>query len=143
MPTGAVLVEGYPIKITFQSNPTIELWAKEVTPPEIDGGGGHSTTTSENLKHKTKSPGFLVGTNGTPATIAYATALYTRVLNSMVNVNDLITYTFADGTGIRVWGWLDKFTPGSVKENEQPTATIKIEISNKNASGVETGAAAF
>jgi len=67
---------------------------------------------------------------------AYDPAAYEDLVD-MVNENQQITITFADGQTLTFWGWLDKFTPQRVVEGEQPTAEVTIVPSNQNAAGEE------
>jgi len=68
---------------------------------------------------------------------AYDPEVYDDIL-SMLNVNQLITITFADSATLAFWGWINEFTPGASVEGEQPTADVTIIPSNQNDSGVET-----
>lgn len=131
------LDDGYQTLISFAADTNILFYEKEVTPPEVDGGGEVDTTTMLNATWRTKQPKALKTLGNAGATVAYDPACYPEVV-ALINVNNLITVTFPDGDTLAFWGWLNKFTPGSNKEGEQPTAEVEIIASNQNDSGVET-----
>lgn len=132
----AVINDGFSTLITFSSNPAIKFKEKEVTPPSVTGGGANDTTTMRNTTWRTMAPKKLKSLGEASATVAYDPAVYLEIV-TMVNVNQLITVTFADGSSLAFWGWLDEFAPGASKEGEQPTADIKIQTSNQNTTGTE------
>lgn len=123
------LDDGFSTLITLANLPEIKLYEKEVTPPGISGGGPTDTTTMRNLSYRTQSPKGLKTLTPLSATVAYDTAVYPQ-LRDQINVNQLITVAFPDGSALVFWGWLDEFTPGAHTEGEQPTATITIQPSN-------------
>lgn len=131
------LDDGYQTLIGFASSPTVKLYEKEVTPPGMDGGGEVDTTTMLNTRYRTRNPKALITVSNAEMKCAYDTAVYPQIV-ALINVNNLITVTFPDGSTLAFWGWLNKFAPESVKEGEQPMATVEIISSNQNASGVET-----
>jgi len=128
--------DGFSTLIGFAANPNVKLWEKEVTPPGITGGGAIDTTTMRNTAWRTLSPKQLKSLTPCSFTAAYDTAVFVQ-LNTMIGVNQLITITFADGSKLKFWGWLDEFTPGAITEGEQPTADCTIQPSNQNNSNVE------
>lgn len=113
-----------------------DLFEKQVTPPGMEGGGANDTTTMRNVLWRTRSPKKLITLSESSFVAAYAVAAYTSLL-SQLNVNQLITVTFADGATLAFWGWLDMFTPNEITEGEQPTANCTIIPSNQNTSGDE------
>lgn len=131
------LDDGFKTLITFANAPSIKFYEKTVTPPSIMGGGANDTTTMRNTAWRTKAPKHLKEMGEMQIVAAYDPACYTDV-TAIINVNQLITVTFADSTTLQFWGWLDEFTPGESAEGSQPTATVKIICSNQNDSGVET-----
>lgn len=133
----AVINDGFQTLISFSANPTIKFYEKEVTPPSLTGGGANDTTTMRNTTYRTKAPKKLKSLGEVSATCAYDPNVYPQIV-AMANVNQLITITFPDNSTLAFWGWLDEFVPGSSKEGEQPTASVKVICSNQNASLVET-----
>ncbi len=131
------LDDGYQTLISFAEDPTVNFWEKTVTPPGMDGGGPTNTTTMRNLALRTFEPKFLVTMTENSFVAAYDPEVYVSVL-AMINVKQLITITFPDGSTVAFWGWLDKFIPNEHQEGEQPTANCSIQPSNTNDSGVET-----
>lgn len=112
------------------------LYEKTVTPPGIDGGGAVDTTTMQNSAWRTRNPKQLKTLSEGSITVAYDVALYDDIL-AAVNVNQLITITFPDGSTLAFWGWLNTFTPNELVEGEQPTAECQIIPSNQDSSGAE------
>lgn len=113
-----------------------EIHEKTVTPPGISGGGANDTTTMRNTAWRTKQPKKLKSLTDATTTCAYDPVAYDTLL-AQVNVNQEITYTFADGSTLVIWGWLDEFKPNSVEEGSQPTAEVVIIPSNQDDAGDE------
>ncbi len=128
--------DGFSTLIEFSANTSIKLWEKSVTPPGVSGGGANETTTMRNTEWRTNSPKKLKTLTEGGAQCAYDPAVFPEIV-AMVNVNQEITITFADGDTLTFWGWLDEFIPGEIVEGEQPTAEIKIIPSNQDNSRVE------
>lgn len=131
------LTEGFPTTVGFAADATVKFKEITVTPPAVDGGGENDTTTMRNTGWRTRQPKKLKTLTNAQMTVSYDPAIYDDIL-ALVNVNTLITLTFSNGDTVAFWGWLDKFTPGEIREGSQPTATIVLVASNQNGSGVET-----
>jgi len=132
----AIQEDGHATLITFAEG-AISFEEKEVTPPGISGGGPNDITTMHNTDWRTRAAKKLKTLTTSGATVAYDPECYVSAL-AQINVNQEIMVTFPDGETVTFWGWLDEFIPNPSKEGEQPTAEIKIEPSNRNASGTET-----
>ena len=134
------LDDGYQTTIGFTSSLT-KLYEKEVQPPGIDGGGAIDTTTMNNTTYRTMSPKSLLTLSEHTFEAAYDPAAYPELI-AMINVNQLITITFPDGSTLAFYGWLDKAIPNAHVEGEQPTVTCTIVPSNVHSgTGVETAPA--
>ena len=129
--------DGFSTTISFADVPSVLFWEKEVTPPSVEGGGENDTTTMRNTAWRTKSPKQLKTLGESSFSAAYDPAVYDQIVDELINVNQLITITFADGATLVFWGWLDSFTPGAAVEGEQPEADVTIIASNQNVSKVE------
>lgn len=129
--------DGYQTLVSFAADPSVEFYEKTVTPPGMDGGGEVDTTTMLNSTYRTRNAKALVTMSPMSMTCAYDPACYDSIL-TLINVNNLITVTFPDGSTLAFWGWLNSFTPGECAEGEQPTADVEVIPSNQNSSGVET-----
>ena len=129
--------DGFATLIEFAEDSDVQMWEKEVTPPGVSGGGENDTSTMRNTTWRTKSPKGLMSLSEASLVVAYDPAVYNEII-TMLNVNQQITITFADGSTLVFWGWIDEFTPGAAAEGSQPTATVKIIPSNQNGSGIET-----
>jgi len=127
------LDDGHSTKISFSADSSVEFYEKEVTPPGIDGGGPNDVTTMRNLKWRSMSPKKLKTLTDMSATVAYDPLVLNPSTGSvfgLVNVNNEITVTFADGSTLKFWGWLNSFRPGSSREGDQPVAEIVVHPSN-------------
>ena len=131
------LDDGFRTLITLANAPTVKIFEKEVTPPGVSAGGPIDTTTMRNTAWRTQAPRQLKSMTQISATVAYATNGYDAI-KAQVGVNQLITVTWPDGATVAFYGWVDEFTPGAGTEGEQPTASLTIQPSMVNASGVET-----
>jgi len=131
------LDDGYQSLISFAADADVLFYEKTVTPPGVDGGGEVDTTLMLNATYRTRNPKALITMSNASLVVAYDPATYAEIL-ALVNVNNLITITFPDGSTLAFWGWLNTFTPSELTEGEQPTADIEIIPSNQNATGVET-----
>lgn len=131
-----VLEDGFSTIYTFALAPVVKFAEKTVTPPGFDGGGPNDVTTMRNEEWRTMAPKKLKTLTEAGASCAYDPAFIEDV-NDMINVNQLITVTFPDGSSWDFWGYLDKFTPGEHQEGEQPEADVVIQPTNRDASGNE------
>jgi len=129
--------DGFSTTISFSEDSDVQMWEKEVTPPGVSGGGENDTSTMRNTSWRTKAPKSLISLSECSFSAAYDPAVFDEIV-AMVNVNQLITITFPDGSTLEFWGWLDEFTPGANVEGEQPTADVTIIPSNQDDSLVET-----
>ena len=132
------LTDGFPTVITFDKNPSVKFFEKEVTPPSVDGGGANDITTMHNTAYRTNAPKRLKTLGSVKLSAAYDTSVYKDIM-AMLQINQKITITFSDNSTVVFYGWIDKFTPGSIKEGAQPLADVEIACSNMNESGVEVG----
>ena len=128
--------DGHATLITFAADSDVQLWEKEVTPPGVSGGGANDTTTMNNTAWRTFAPKKLKTLTEMSFVAAYDPKVYDEIV-LMCNDNQLITITFADGSKLAFWGWINEFTPNRIVEGEQPTAEVTIIPSNQNDSGVE------
>lgn len=135
-PSGSRLDDGYQALVTFETDPDVKLWEKEVTPPGIDGGDPINTTTQHNVALRTKSPAALTEMTSSSFTAAYDPAVYPQIL-ALVNVLTVVTYHFPNGTTLAFWGWLRSFEPDGMSEGSQPEATVNIEAANQDTAGTE------
>src|SRR5687767_5157330 len=131
------LYDGFSTRISFADNPTVLFYEMTVTPPGVQGGGENDTTTMRNTSLRTRMPKKLKTMSPMSATVAYDPQALDDCF-AMVNVNQLITVEFSDGSTWQFWGWLDELTPGEITEGAQPEADVTIIPSNMNDSQVET-----
>lgn len=134
------LDDGFATFITFANIPTVKLYEKEVNPPGMDANGPIDTTTMRNTAWRTMAPKALKTMPQISATVAYAT-IAIEDLYAQVGVNQPIIVTFPDNSTVSFWGWIEKFTPGTNTEGEQPTATLTVQPSLRNDDGDEVAPA--
>lgn len=133
-----ILKDGFKTLVSFADFPTVKLYEIEVTPPGVTlGGKAIDQTTMRNVKFKTAAPPQLKMLSEGKFQAAYDSEVYVDALNQ-IGVNQLITYTFPDGSTYAFFGWLDGFTPTALKEGARPVADVIIYPSLQNTSGVET-----
>lgn len=130
------LTDGFKTLITFSNNPAVEFREKDIQPPGMDAGGALDTTTMRNNRLRTAQPKKLVTMTGMKGTCQWDSHAYVSV-RAMLGVNQQITVTLPDGHGATIWGWLDKFTPGTHKEGEFALADFEIVPSNQDNAGNE------
>ena len=129
--------DGFSTTIELENAPTIKLWETEVTPPQVTGGGAIDTTNMRSLAWRTKAPKKLKELGAITTTCAYATKVYPTIIEQ-ININQRILISFADGASLRIWGYLNEFTPGSYQEGQRPTATVVFQPTLVDNDGVET-----
>lgn len=136
MPSNKRMDDGFSTIITFALLPTVKLFEKEVTPPGITSGGPIDTTTMRNIAWRTMSSRALKSLTPVTATVAFASEVIPLIQNQ-IGVNQQVTVTFPDQSTLVFYGWIEEFTPGAFVEGEQPTATLNVQPSNKDADGDE------
>jgi len=134
------LDDGFSTYITFAAIPAVKLFEKEVNPPGMTANGPIDTTTMRNTAWRTMAPKSLKTMPQIQATVAYATDAI-PVLFGQIGVNQPIFVTFPDGSTVSFWGWIEEFTPGANVEGEQPTATLTVQPSLRDAAGAEVAPA--
>lgn len=132
-----ILHDGYQTLITFALNPAVTFKEISITPPGLDGGDAIDTTTMHNVKWRTMQPKALITMTESSLTVAYD-PVFLDEANAMLNLNQLITLTFPDGSTWEFYGFLKNFTPGQHTEGERPTADCTVVCTNEDNSHVET-----
>jgi len=133
------LDDGFSTTIEFSSGSSgvsFLMYEKGVTPPAVSGGGENDTSTMRNTTYRTKAPKSLISLLSSSFVGAYDPEVLDEII-AMINVNQEITLTYPDSSTWVFWGWIDEFTPGELREGEQPEATVTIIPSNQDASGNE------
>jgi hypothetical protein len=129
--------DGFPTTLTLSLNPTVKFWEKEITPPSLQGGGANRTTTMRNTRVHTKAPRKLLDVGDVAMVCAYDPAIYDEALD-MLQVNQLAWITWPDGSALKIWGWLDEWTPSALTtEGEQPESDLVFIVSNQDDNGDE------
>jgi len=128
----AYLTDGFSTTITFAAG-ALTLKEKSVTPPGLDAGGANDTTSMRNTTYRTMQPKKLLTMTPMKATCFYNPVIYSDIL-AQIKVVQLITVNFSDGSHLAFYGWLDKISPGEVKEGEPPTLELEVIPGNQDAS---------
>lgn len=130
------LSDGWQTLIEFAEKPDILLREKTVKPPGIDGGGSIDTTTMRNETVRTFEPKHLKTITESTVSVSYDPAAYNDIME-MIQVKQLITITFPDGSTLPFWGFLDKFEINELSEGEFPLADCTIAPCNTDDDGDE------
>lgn len=138
-PAGIKLDDGFSTKIAFERDPDVSFWEKTVQPPGYDGGDEIDTTTMHNVTYRTMSARRLKTLTEATVTVAYDPAVYTQILNNLLNQEGSVTVHFSDGSKLSFFGYLKTFEPQECTEGEQPEAEITIVPTNADpVTGAET-----
>lgn len=140
-PTGIKLKDGHSTKITFGSDPNLEIWEKMSKPPGVDGGDFIPQTTMHNTEFRTFAPRQLKTLTEAGGKCAYDPGCLTAIM-VLINKEDTVIYTFPDGTTWAFFAALRVFEPDELEEGTQPEAQLTIEPTNWDPAGkVEAGPA--
>ena len=134
-PVGTKIADGFSSKITITSDPNIDFWEKQVTPPAVEGGDPVEQTTMFNSTWRTALPPDLKSLESVTATVAYDPEVYNQII-AIINANTTITVTWPDGSTLAFFGWLRRFEPAALVDADQPEATVTFEVSNLDPSDV-------
>lgn len=130
--------DGYATLITLSALPAAKLYEREVTPPQLDGGGSIESASMRNTNWRVKDPKTLVGIGDLVATVMYASVSYSQI-SALINSPQTITLRWPDGATLQFYGYVDKFAPGGHSEGNLPTATITIVVTLRHpTTGAET-----
>lgn len=128
-PSGIHIDDGYQTLITMSDDTNISFWEKSVTPPSVMGGDAIDTTTMHNSAWRTKAARSLKEMGDVSCVVAYDPDVYTAII-AQLNVEQTITVTFADGTTLPVFGYLQTFEPQECAEGAQPEANVTFVVTN-------------
>lgn len=139
----SVLNDGFSTTITLTSPAAtmgITALEKTVTPTGWEGGGPIPITTMRNTLFRTQVPKQLQQLGTMTLTVAWDPVQLDSLaatIAAAINVNQLITITFPDGSTFAFYGWIDEFKPQEHREGEQPLATMTVIPSMVDTSGAE------
>lgn len=128
-PPGIKLKDGHSTLVTLQSDPNIDFWEKNITPPGLDGGEAVEQTTMHNAVWRTVRPRELVTLTEMTFTSGYDPVVYDQIL-AIINIETTITVWFSDGSSLAFYGFLRVFQPTDTVEGTQPEATVTITPTN-------------
>lgn len=135
-PAGILLPDGYRALITFEDDPDISFWEKDVKPVGIDGGELIPQTTMHNDTVETFYPQSLYRLTDGTSKCAYDPAVITQIM-AIINVNQVITVRYRDGTTDAFWGCLRMFERDALQKGTQPEATVTFSPTNMDDGLVE------
>lgn len=136
-PTGLVLEDGHKTLITFARNPSINLWEVTVKPVGYDGGEKIKLTNMHNNTVHTFAPRRLIMLTDASMKVQYDPEALDTLLNNQLNIPDVITETYSDGSTFAYHGVMNKFERDEHQEGEVPTATVGFFATNRDSDGAE------
>jgi hypothetical protein len=130
------------ITVGFGTSTRVTFTEVSLTPPGVDSGGVNNVTTHANTAWQTFAPKALKTLTPLTMVVNYDSAAYGEII-AAVGANELFTVTFPDTSTLAFWGTLTSFQPGDMnaEADEDPTATVTLTPTLRNASGVETAPA--
>ncbi len=138
---GIPLQDGFSTLITMSDIPAIKFYERTVTPPGVDGGDPIERTTMHNSVWRTFGARSLKTLTPVSTTVTYDPAVYDDIVGQ-TNVEQTITVTFADGSTIAFYGYLQNFEASEASEGSDPEATATFQPTNWDPSAnVEAGPA--
>lgn len=135
-PAGIKLPDGYRALITFEDDPDISFWEKDVKPVGFDGGELIPQTTMHNDEVETFFPQSLYRLTDGTSKVAYDPAVVSQI-RVMINRNQVITVRYRDGTTDAFWGALRMFERDALQKGVQPEATVTFSPTNTDDDGAE------
>lgn len=133
----AYLMDGFPTIIGFSLG-SYHLYERTLDPIGYSMGGAIGVETMRNEAFRTQSPKSLVSVLAAGVKTAYLPTEIPLIIND-IGENQTIAIVWPTGTSVTFWGWIEEFKPETLEEGKFPLADVKIEVSNLNNSGVETG----
>ena len=130
-PTGRQLGVGSPVYVTFASDPNIDLWEKQLSPPGAKMDERKDNTTSYNTKFRKFSPGRLATMDDLTVVCGYDPDEIQDIID-LLGVRDTITIELPSGTLIAFYGWLDQYQFSELTEDGEPTVTLTIAVGNQD-----------
>lgn len=139
----ALLTDGYSTRIQLQFGGLVStggngtgadlalnlLVEREVHPPGLDGGGKIDVTHMRNIRWRTAVPKSLVTVEELTVMCLYDPVAYqvlVTTLGGFIQVEEIITIFFPDGSEISLPGWVESFKPQNHKEGDLPLAEVKL-----------------
>lgn len=130
------LVDGFQTLISFSFSGVLFIRAREVKPPELDLGGEIDTTVMNNTKFRTSAPKSLIKVGAISAQCQWDPFVYQQLLLQL-GIRQTITVRFPDSSTIAFSGFVNKFTPASMKEGDFPLAELEMMVTSRNVAGLE------
>ncbi len=132
------MMNGHPTLITFPLAGGLHLFEHTLDPIGWSGGGPIDVTSMRNVDYRTQSPKDLFTVLASGVKTFYLPSMLDAYIDIMLE-NQLIVITWPTGDTVSFWGWIEEFKPETMEEGKAPMADVKIEVSNLNNSGAETG----
>lgn len=139
-PSGRRLTNGHQTFYAFGRDPDVSLWEMEVTPPGVEVGDPIETKTMHNEVYETFAERHLKKMTEGSITCAYDPQVYTQIVDNLIGRNGSITVHFSDGSTLDFWGYITKFEPSGITNDEDmPEAEVTVFVTNTDLSGNEAG----
>lgn len=120
---------GYQSVIVFKGRENLAIFEKTVQPPSPDGGDKIKTSTMLNVNYETSAPQRLLGFDDAVVVAAYDPHVMS-ILDTLVNLQDSITFAYPEGSAEVYWGYLQKVAKSPLQKDQQPEMTLTIVITN-------------
>lgn len=136
-PSGRILENGYKTLITFSRDPDVEMWEISVKPIGMDGGPKIDLTNMHSAIVREYAPRRLMEMTDGQMTVHYDPKVLPKIMNDLINRNNVITETYSDGSTYAYWGYLQKFERNEHGiDGDAPQGTATFVVTNRDDSGV-------
>ena len=135
-PTGIILEDGFKTLITISRRPALKIWEIDVKPVSHNGGDKIKLSNMHNNRYHTYGTRRLIELTDGQSKCHYDPAVLAE-LHEELNINQVITETYSDGSTYCYWGTINKVDRDTHQEGEAPTMTVSFFATNRDDSGVE------
>jgi hypothetical protein len=131
-PEGIPLRDGFAAFITFSEDATIEFFETAVGIPPIEGGDPIPTTTMHNTSVMTNVPQALYALEEFTIRAGYDPEVFDvfKDVTKIINKNQTITITFADGSTWAFYGYPRRIEAAQLEKGTFPECDITIMPTN-------------
>lgn len=131
-----MLTDGYPVKFTLARYPAIKFKEVSLQPPGIKGDTPMEMTDQFNTLVRTKAFRKLLEITEIKGTASLDTGAWPQAFQA-VNINDVGTFWWPDGSSTAIWGALTDFQPKTQESGKKPEVDFTFTPSNRDNAGAE------
>ncbi len=124
--------DGYATLIQIGVTPLLALYEREVTVAAAQGGGPIESTTMRNLAYRTKDPKTLKQMGDLMATVCSTTTTYQTIEQDLINEPTFCLVAWPDGSTLKLYGYVDQFSPAGFSEGNLPTFNLLFIVTNRD-----------